>query len=288
MADLSAEPLLGPVTLAIDHVKAMRACIAGEVTPHDLGVIKQQLATACNVSVLTDPEHGLGTVRSSLGPHQKLVVSIEDGDYAAPELAPRKLNGWDASRIADAGATVIKCFFWYEPGPGGKRARRFLAEVARECEAANIPLIAEPILVEAINGESEHGHRNRLLETVRELNDSGAAALKLEFPGGREASPEHGTEISGQITELSTAPWYLLSQGVSFEVFQQQLGASMAGGASGCLVGRAVWGDLISSSGVNEMARQTLRDRLATLQAVAARSSSARTEPQLTSLENEA
>ncbi len=288
MADLSAEALLGPVTLAIDHVKAMRACIAGEVTSHELAAIKQQLAAACNVSVLTDPEHGLGTVRASLGPHQKLVVSIEDGDYATPELAPRKLNGWDASKIADAGATVIKCFFWYEPGPGGRRARDFLAEVARECEAAKIPLIAEPILVDPANGESERGHSNRLLETVRELNDSGAAALKLEFPGGRGASWEHGADISGQITELSTAPWYLLSQGVSFEVFKRQLGASMVGGASGCLVGRAVWGDLVSSSGVDEAGRQTLRDRLAALRAIAAQSLSTPAKPQLTSSENEA
>jgi len=288
MGSRSAEPLLGPVTLAIDHVKAMRSCIPGEVTSRELGVIKQELAAACNVSVLTDPEHGLETVRSSLAPHQKLVVSIEDGDHAAPELAPRVLKGWDAAKIADSGAKAIKCFFWYEPGPEGKQARDFLANVARQCAAAKIPLIAEPILVEVTNGESEQGHSERLLDTVRELNDFGAAALKLEFPGGRQASPEHGTDISGQITELSAVPWYLLSQGVSFEVFQQQLAASMAGGASGCLVGRAVWGDLISSRGVEEPAQQTLRDRLSILEGIAARNLSARVKPQLAASENEA
>jgi len=257
---------LGPVTLAVDHVKAMRACLAGEVSALELGRIKKQLAEAGDVSVLTDPEHGLQAVRESLGANQRLVVSIEDGDYASPEVPPRKLDGWDVGRIAEAGADFIKCFFWYQPGPDGLRARQFLAEVARECEANRIPLMAEPVLVPSHNDDrSSSRHGELLLETVRELSDSGATALKLEFGGGASGSTESGAEVSAAITEVSSVPWYLLSQGVSFEVFHRQLVVAIAGGASGCVVGRAVWCDLITANGLDDRASGILRDRLAVL-----------------------
>lgn len=258
---------LGPVTLAVDHVKAMRACLGGEVSAVQLGRIKKQLSGAGNVSVLTDPEHGLQAVRETLGANQRLVVSIEDGDHARPEVPPRKLDGWDAGRIAEAGADLIKCFFWYQPGPDGLRARQFLAEVARECEANEIPLMAEPMLIPSQNGDHSSGrHGELLLQMVRELSDSGAAALKLEFAGGAQGSTESGAEVSAAITEVSSVPWYLLSQGVSFEVFHRQLVVAIAGGASGCVVGRAVWRDLITTNGLNNRAGQILRDRLSVLQ----------------------
>ncbi len=267
MNESSIDLPLGPVTLAVDHVKAMRACLAGEVSAVQLGQIKKQLSAAGDVSVLTDPEHGLQAVRETLGANQRLVVSIEDGDYASPEVPPRKLDGWDVGRITEAGADFIKCFFWYEPGPDGLRARQFLAEVVRECEVNGIPLMAEPILIPSDGGGHSSGqHGERLLEMVRELSDSGATALKLEFAGGATGPMASGAEVSAAITELSSVPWYLLSQGVSFEVFQKQLVVAIAGGASGCVVGRAVWCDLITADGLNDRAGGILRDRLLVLQ----------------------
>jgi len=267
MNESSIDLPLGPVTLAVDHVKAMRVCLGGEGSAVELGRIKKQLAEAANVSVLTDPEHGLRAVRETLGANQRLVVSIEDGDYARPEVPPRRLDGWDVGRIAEAGADLIKCFFWYEPGPDGLRARQFLAEIVRDCEANGIPLMAEPMLIPSHDDDRSSGrHGERLLEMVRELSDSGATALKLEFAGGPTGPMASGAEVSAAITELSSVPWYLLSQGVSFEVFHRQLRVAIAGGASGCVVGRAVWCDLITANGLNDRAGGTLRDRLLVLQ----------------------
>ncbi len=252
---------LGPVTLAFDHVKAMRACIPQVLTDEQLASIKRQLAAAGGVSVLTDPEHDLAGVKSALGERQKLVVSLEDGDYATVGLEPRLLDGWTVERLADAGAQVIKIFFWYETGPGGERARTFVQEIADDCRSVGIPLLAEPILVP---GEADD-HVDALLEAVRELTTIGATALKLEFPGGPSGDSDRAALACQQITEISTVPWYLLSQGVSFEMFQSQLAAAIAGGASGCVVGRAVWGDLIDPTGVSNEARQTIHKRISTL-----------------------
>ena len=57
---------LDSVTLAFDHVKAMRACTPEPLTHEQLGSIKCQLAAAGGVSVLTDPEHDLAGGNAAL------------------------------------------------------------------------------------------------------------------------------------------------------------------------------------------------------------------------------
>jgi tagatose 1,6-diphosphate aldolase len=249
------------LTLAFDHVKAMRACIPEPLSPDQLSSIKCQLAAAGGVSVLTDPEHDLSGVKAALGKSQRLVVSLEDGDYATPGLAPRVLEGWTVKRLAEVGADVVKCFFWYRTGVGGEDARNFLSQLSNDCRSVGIPLLAEPILTI----DEDEDHVDALLEAVRELTMLGASALKLEFPGGPSGDPERAALACRQITELSTVPWYLLSQGVSFDMFQPQVATAIRGGASGCVVGRAVWGDLIDATGLSDDARQTIHERVSTL-----------------------
>lgn len=252
---------LDPVTLAFDHVKAMRACLSEPMSHEQLASIKRHLAAAGGVSVLTDPEHDLAGVKAALGEGLRLVVSLEDGDYATADLPPRVLDGHSVKGLSEAGADVVKCFFWYQTGAAGKAARTFVREMADDCRSVGIPLLAEPILV-AVDGTD---HIDALLETVRELTTLGATALKLEFPGGPDGDPDRAARACQQITELSTVPWYLLSQGVSFDVFQSQLSTAVRGGASGVVVGRAVWGDLIDSTGLSEDARQTIAKRVSVL-----------------------
>lgn len=265
MTAISPEVSLGPVTLAFDHVKAMRACVQADLSAADLGAIKRALAGAVDIAVLTDPEHDLAGVRRCLRAGQALVVSIEDGDYATPQAAPRMLPGWDVARAVGAGADVIKCFFWYEPGPAGAPTRAFLTEVADQCSTVGVPLLAEPILA-LKPGED---HVDQLLETVRQLSGFGIAALKLEFPGGAAALPNRAADACAEITRLSRVPWFLLSKGVSFELFSAQLATAVGGGAAGCVVGRAAWGDLVSARGLSADAKRDLCRRLDQLAAIA-------------------
>lgn len=257
-------PPLHPVTLAIDHVKAMRACVAEPLDHDQLASIKRQLGEAGGVSVLTDPEHDLSGVNSTLASDQMLVVSLEDGDYATPDLAPRVLDGWTPERLVRAGADVVKLFFWYETGSDGRTAREFLRAAAEACQAVGIPLLAEPILVL----DDQRDHADALVEAVGELTTLGATALKLEFPGGPDGDPDRAAMACERITAAASVPWYLLSQGVSFETFQPQLATAIRCGASGCVVGRAVWGDLIGPNGLTRDARQTLRTRVSILEAL--------------------
>lgn len=258
---------LGPVTLAIDHVKAMRACLAGEASAEDLGALKCRLAATGGVPVLTDPAHCLSDVRAELGPNHQLVVSIEDGDYAEPGRSPRLLPHWNVEQVVAAGADVVKCFFWYRPGREGHVARQFLAQVADDCASAGVGLLAEPVLT-AVPGETPTDHAELLVETVRELTEHRLSALKLEFPGGSELPHDLSAAACARITAAATVPWYLLSQGVPFDVFELQLAVAVAQGAVGCVVGRAVWGDLVSTGVVGDQDRTLLRHRLGRLDAI--------------------
>lgn len=258
---------LGPVTLAIDHVKAMRACLTGEASAADLGALKCRLAATGGVPVLTDPAHCLSGVRAELGPTQQLVVSIEDGDYASPERSPRLLPHWNVERVVEAGADVVKCFFWYRPGQEGHAARQFLSQVADDCALAGVGLLAEPILTLG-PGETATDHAELLIETVRELTEQPVTALKLEFPGRSQLADDASAAACATISAAATVPWYLLSQGVPFEAFESQLGIAVAEGCVGCVVGRAVWGDLVATGVVNGHDRTVLRQRLGRLETI--------------------
>ncbi|MEL7234671.1 MAG: hypothetical protein AAGK74_09245, partial [Chloroflexota bacterium] len=73
----------------------------------------------------------------------------------------------------------------------------------------------------------------------------GADVLKMEFPIDVTAEPDQQVwaDACAELTDTVDVPWVLLSAGVTFEQFVQQLEISCKAGASGYIAGRAVWGD---------------------------------------------
>ncbi len=88
--------------------------------------------------------------------------------------------------------------------------------------------------------------------------------------------PTHGlgtaAEIEARSAELTAAidrPWVVLSAGVPVERFPDAVGASGAGGASGFLAGRGVWGPSIRADDPEADLAGTARARLEQLGAIA-------------------
>ena len=52
---------------------------------------------------------------------------------------------------------------------------------------------------------------------------------------------------------LIPMPWTLLSGGGDFESFYAQVEAVLEGGASGCMVGRALWGEAARETGAERV-----------------------------------
>ena len=79
-----------------------------------------------------------------------------------------------------------------------------------------------------------------VLETVRQLTDLPIDVMKVEFPGNPD-DPEGWASACAAVTEACRQPWVLLSSGVTFEAYRDQLAVAFANGCSGFTGGRAVW-----------------------------------------------
>jgi tagatose-1,6-bisphosphate aldolase len=111
-----------------------------------------------------------------------------------------------------------------------------------------------------------------VVETARRLVPLGVDVLKTEFPVDIEQEPDENTwrQACTQLSAACTVPWVLLSAGVSFDTFLRQARIACDAGASGVMVGRAVWKEAVTTNSparthfLNGVARERMR-RLGTL-----------------------
>jgi tagatose 1,6-diphosphate aldolase len=120
--------------------------------------------------------------------------------------------------------------------------------VAAYCIKYDIPLLVEPktYRVEGETMDSAEFARNlprMVIETARQMTDLPIDVLKAEFPA--DMKYEHDTDkLAGYCRQLdgaSSVPWVILSAGVDYETFKQQVTIACQAGASGFLGGRAIW-----------------------------------------------
>jgi tagatose-1,6-bisphosphate aldolase len=79
----------------------------------------------------------------------------------------------------------------------------------------------------------------------------GIDVLKTEFPLDVKQEPDE-TVWHTALAELNAAcsvPWALLSAGVDYATFKRQAELACQAGASGVIVGRAVWSEAVSLQG---------------------------------------
>jgi tagatose 1,6-diphosphate aldolase len=82
-----------------------------------------------------------------------------------------------------------------------------------------------------------------VIETARQLTDLPIDVLKAEFPADIKFEKDEG-KLPGLCRELNDAsrlPWVLLSAGVDFDSFREEVQIACEAGASGFLAGRALW-----------------------------------------------
>ncbi len=109
-----------------------------------------------------------------------------------------------------------------------------------DCERHGLPLFAEPLAPRTASTD----RRSVVVESARQIGALGVDVLKLEFPGDGD-STDSWREACHDVTAASPRPWTLLSAGVDFDTYTRQLTVACEAGASGFVVGRAVWNDLV-------------------------------------------
>lgn len=222
----------------------------------------------CSSAILLDPIYGAaqcvshGVLPSSTG----LLVSIEATGYSGDRdrRQTRLLDSWSVDKIKRMGASAAKILVYYRPDSEQLASQQLsiVDTVARECIDYDIPFLVEPISYpvgsEIDNPEEFAARKGELVvRTAREMTSLPIDVLKAEFP----ADPRHKqdraelAELCRQLDEASRVPWVVLSAGVDFEVFCQQVEIACEAGASGFLGGRAIWQEAMDIKDTSERVR---------------------------------
>ncbi|NDJ60476.1 MAG: tagatose 1,6-diphosphate aldolase [Chloroflexi bacterium] len=272
--------------LAIDHQDALRRALnpeaPGSVSAAEMVGFKRQVVRSLidDVSgVLLDPIYGAfqAVADRSLGA-KGLLVELEKADYQmAPLPLAVEINpGWSVANIKQMNADGVKLFFYYNPHATdhARRQEAIVGAVAADCARLEIPFYAEPIVYRDSDQPTATTSGWLVADAAYQISQFDVDVLKLEFPVDmkRETDPAVWRAACEAITQAINVPWVLLSAGVTFDLFAQQLEVACKAGASGFMVGRALWGEAAQIADVaarQQWLQQTGRKRLQLLSAIA-------------------
>ncbi len=240
--------------LAIDHQDSLRRALnadaPNQISTDEMVTFKQHVVTAlCDTDisgVLLDPVYGIAQlVDSGLPSSVGLLAELEKADYNMNPL-PMAVDirpNWSVNKIKRMAADGVKLFYYYDPDDTDlcQQQDATIANVIASCESYDIPLYAEPIIT---NVTTENRQR-KVIESAQRADVLGADILKLEFPIDVHQNIDRADWSSAceALTAGISSPWVLLSAGVSFELFCEQVEIACKAGACGFMVGRAIWGD---------------------------------------------
>lgn len=231
--------------LAIDHQDSLRRALNPD-TPADITDTEMVTMWHDVSGVLLDPVYGTAQIiAEGLPASVGLLAELEKADYnmqplpLAVEIRPQ----WSISKIKRMGADGVKLFYYYDPDNPDlcQDQDETIQQAVAKCSQYDIPLYAEPIVTNA----TAENRQQKVIQLAQRTDELGADILKLEFPLDVHQQPDHSTWQSAceELTDSVNVPWVLLSAGVDFDVFCQQVKIACQAGASGFIVGRAVWGD---------------------------------------------
>lgn len=262
--------------LALDHRDALRAefdakdpdSVAAETLTRFKIDIAQALADAPS-AVMLEPEYSLpemlmdGSVPGSVGvfgalESQGYNAVGSDGGVAVNEFMPN----WSADQLVRMGGDGTKILVLYRPDRGShtQAQEAFIAAAVAQAHHAGLPLLVEPVPFEL----TDAADRRRVIEeSARRISPIGPMIVKAPFPG------------PGACAEFNDAagphPWAVLSWGVPYEEFRDQLAEAVEHGCSGFMVGRALWREALDPATRAEAIEELVKPRFAELCAIASR-----------------
>jgi len=245
---------------ALDHRGSLMRML-GERHPESIGyqTMVDFKLDLCRVlaphasAILLDPVYGAGQAIAAgvLPKDTGLLVSLEETGYSGEAEAriTNILPDWNVKKIKKMGATGAKLLLYYRPDIDvARRQLDTVRELAGDCLAEDMPFVVEPVSYKV--GEAEANPQNfarvkprLVIETAKQITALPIDVLKSEFPSDLEYEKDKGRllDFCHQLNEASRVPWVILSAGVNFELFYQEVEIACQAGASGFLAGRALW-----------------------------------------------
>lgn len=200
--------------------------------------------------ILLDREYGSKAIRALRLKPCGLIIALEKSGYAERfgERFTYLLENFGPKDAAKMGAEAVKLLIYFNPRTKAARSQKILVEnVSKECKKVGIPFICE-FLVYPFKEEDFPEEKSRLIiESAKGISRLGIDLLKTEFPGriGIDSEGEMRNNCK-KISSSSKVPWVLLSRGVEYEEFREQFEIASECGASGFMVGRALWQEYFS------------------------------------------
>lgn len=249
----------------LDMLVAMLVKMGRPSSYNDVVEVKHELISVFSSeasAILTDAQYGLPAIAAgALDRSAGLILTVEDEDYdeEAPQSGRRTVfrEDWSPAKIRRCGGDAAKLLWFYRSDRNPATAehqRRILRSVAAQCDAAGLALVVEPIWYplpdEDPHSESWKARRiEGIIESVAEADSLGADLIKAEFPGYLDAQgrTEAARVNCERISSILTVPWVILSGGVEYDLFKQQVRIACGSGAVGYLAGRAVWRDVVAA-----------------------------------------
>jgi len=231
--------------LALDHRKSLKKLINPSqpetITDEEIVFWKEKIIKALyrlSSGILLDPEYGLAAYRSVAAKEQQkrlspFLLSLEKSGYQ--EKGNERLTEleYSAEELKEKGASGVKLLIYFNSQASTATAQIELAKKAlAEARQQRLPLFLEIV---------HYGPGADVPTTIKAFQNQGVTpeVFKLEFPGDAKKCY--------QVTQLLRGtPWILLTRGVSFQKFENQLKTAAANGASGFLAGRALWQEVFS------------------------------------------
>jgi len=212
-----------------------------------------------------------------------LIVALEESGYEGGDEARVTpiTDGWSVGKIKRMGAAAVKLLLYYHPqAPSATQQEELVIRIAQECRRYDIAFLLEPMSYPIEPGQKKespefaHQKPDIVLESARRLSGLGIDILKSEFPDDPhyERSEARMREHCRQLTAISPVPWVILSAAERFTVFQRLVEIACEEGASGFMVGRAIWQEAMTLASAEEreqMLRSTALSRLEILNALA-------------------
>lgn len=272
--------------LAIDHREdTLGRSLAEAGLTGDWSAMAEFKVAACKAlaeetsAILLDPVAGIqAAVTQGVMPGQKgLLVTAEDLGFVLNERGGKRSElapGADASLAQRLGGQALKLLVYARPDRPEALSRQeaMVRALADDCTRSGLLLVVEPTTYR-LPDESDAAYQAMRPDAVIEiacLTESwGTDVLKLEFPWPLNTAEERKQAGAGcrALSDALSAPWAILSAGVSFETFKEQVAIAVENGAKGFIAGRALWAEAASLArdARDEYLNTTVRDRLVQL-----------------------
>lgn len=193
--------------------------------------------------VMLEPEFSIGPALASgaLPRDVGFTAALEAQGYLAEKTPTSLLDGWSVDAAAASGASGAKLLIMWNPDdePACAAQEAVIRDVVAACQRVQLPLFLEPILIT--------GSAQDMLDMIGHMSTLSPDILKLGY----------GADWESQVADVADAtnglPWAFLSGGAPFETYARQLEAACSSGASGFMVGRALWGELVKGTGSSQV-----------------------------------